>query len=81
MQLKRKEMWHANTNQLYFGMTTRILMWKGTLDVRVKLFPCDLMITSSSYENNLLQYRLKLHTIDLSPKHRIDRNFMHRTAL
>lgn len=38
---------------------------KGSFDVTVNLLPCDLEVTGLSYENNLLQSRIILHTIDV----------------
>lgn len=34
----------------------------------VKLLPCDLKVTSSSHGNSFLQSKLRLHTIDASPR-------------
>lgn len=39
---------------------------------------CDLELTSSNHENNLLQSNIRLYTIDSSLRFHIDENFMHR---
>lgn len=50
----------------------------------VKLLLCDLTVTGSSHDNNLLQCRIRLRTIDPMwsdpfPGLHIDRNFVHWT--
>lgn len=54
---------------------------KGSLGKTVKLLPCYLEITGSSYENNLLQSRVKLCIIDHFQGSRVDRRFVHRIIL
>lgn len=58
-----------------------VIILKESLDVMVKLFPYDLVVTSSSHKNCLLQCRVKLRIIDPSPESHISRSFVHRDAL
>lgn len=53
---------------------------KGSLSAMVKLLSCDLVVTGSSCGNNLLQYRVRLRTIDPFSGPYIDRSLMHRTV-
>lgn len=52
---------------------------KGSLDVTIKLLSCNLVVMSSSYRNNLLQYRIRLHIIDFFPGLYINGSFVHQT--
>lgn len=44
----------------------------------IKLLQCDLKITDSNHENNLLQNKIKIRTIDYFLGPHIDESFMHR---
>lgn len=48
-----------------------VLYLKWSLDATVKLLYCNLEVTSLSPENSLLQNKVKLRTIDLSPELRM----------
>lgn len=52
-----------------------MMFFKGTLGATVKLLSC-LEVTGSCRENNLLQCRVNLHTINPSPVSRISESFL-----
>lgn len=59
---------------------------KKSLGTIVKLLSCDLVVMNSSYENNLLLCKVRLHTIDLmwfnpSPRTCIGKSFMDQATL
>lgn len=54
---------------------------KGSFSATIKLLLYDVKVMGSSRENNLLQCRVKLRTIDFFSGLRIDVSFVHRTAL
>lgn len=54
---------------------------KESLDTTVKLLPYDLEVMDLSHRNNLLQNKVRLHTINASLGLRIGRSFVHRATL
>lgn len=54
---------------------------KESFSVTIKLLLCDLEILNSNRQNSLLQNKVSLYTVDLSPKLHIDKNFMYQIVL